>query len=386
MADRRRSKGDDAIFFDHEGTACTDEVRHRKCTGRWRGQISLGHDGAGRRVRPKVSGRSKTEVQDKLKARRKELAAGLTSAPPPRYDLRAAAEDFLANGLPGRAQKTVTKNKDAIEPILAVIGGKRIRELAAADVDKALAAMAAKYSTSVVAIGHNALTRTLRRAQARGLVAQNVATLCDTPAGQEGRPSKAMTTAQVAAVLKAAESDPRMYAYICLSIGTTARTEEVRALRWVNVELATEPPFVEVWRSVRATGDTKTEKSRRTLALPRFAADALRTLREDADLTGLVFCTRSGQGLDAANVRREFRRICKAAKVGTDWTPRELRHTGVSLLSLGGLPIEEIARIAGHSSTRTTELVYRRELRPVLTRGAETLDVLLGQAQSSPTK
>ena len=49
----------------------------------------------------------------------------------------AAAEDFLANGLPGRAQKTVTKNKDAIEPILAVIGGRKIRELPAADVDKA---------------------------------------------------------------------------------------------------------------------------------------------------------------------------------------------------------------------------------------------------------
>ena len=177
---------------------------------------------------------------------------------------------------------------------------------------------------------------------------------------------------------------PCMYAYICLSIGTTARTEEVRALRWVNVELATEPPFVEVWRLSWATGDTKTKKSRRTLALPQFAADALRTLRDGADVTGLVFCTRSGQELDAANVRREFRRICKAAKCLTDWTPRELRHTGVSLLSLGGLPIEEIARIAGHSSTRTTELVYRRELRPVLTRGAETLDVLLGQAESSP--
>lgn len=115
-----------------------------------------------------------------------------------------------------------------------------------------------------------------------------------------------------------------------------------------------------------------------------MTADALRTLRDGADLTGLVFCTGSGQELDAANLRPEFRRICKASKVGTDWTPRELRHTGVRLLSLGGLPIEENARIAGHSSTRTTELVYRRELRPVLTRGAETLDVLLGQAECSP--
>jgi hypothetical protein len=32
-----------------------------------------------------------------------------------------------------------------------------------------------------------------------------------------------------------------------------------------------------VWRSVRASGDTKTEKSRRTLELPTQAAEALRT-------------------------------------------------------------------------------------------------------------
>ena len=34
-----------------------------------------------------------------------------------------------------------------------------------------------------------------------------------------------------------------------------------------------------------------------------------------------------------------------------------------------GVSIEEIARLAGHASTRTTEIVYRRELRPVITTG-----------------
>ena len=38
--------------------------------------------------------------------------------------------------------------------------------------------------------------------------------------------------------------------------------------------------------------------------------------------------------------------------------------------------IEEIARLAGHATTRTTEIVYRRELRPVITTGAEIMDQL----------
>jgi hypothetical protein len=67
----------------------------------------------------------------------------------------------------------------------------------------------------------------------------------------------------------------------------------------------------------------------------------------------LVYSTRTGRALDAANVRREFRAICRAAKIGEHWTPRELRHSFVSLMSSSGVPVEEIARIAGHSSSRT---------------------------------
>jgi site-specific recombinase XerD len=93
----------------------------------------------------------------------------------------------------------------------------------------------------------------------------------------------------------------------------------------------------------------------------------------------LVFCTRVGTPLDAANIRRQFRDITDSAGIGRGWTPQELRHTFVSLLSASGTPVEEIARLVGHSSTRTTEVIYRQELRPVLTRGAEAMDTIFDQ-------
>jgi len=40
------------------------------------------------------------------------------------------------------------------------------------------------------------------------------------------------------------------------------------------------------------------------------------------------------------------------------------------------MPLEDIAHLVGHANTRVTELVYRKELRPVLTRGAVAMDVL----------
>jgi hypothetical protein len=49
--------------------------------------------------------------------------------------------------------------------------------------------MAAGYSTAAVSMGHLALKRAIRHAEANDLVSRNVATLADTPKGQQGRPS-----------------------------------------------------------------------------------------------------------------------------------------------------------------------------------------------------
>jgi hypothetical protein len=46
-------------------------------------------------------------------------------------------------------------------------------------------------------------------------------------------------------------------------------------------------------------------------------------------------------------------------------------------MSADGVPIEKIARLAAHNRTATTELVYRHELRPVITTGAEVMDRIL---------
>jgi integrase len=187
-----------------------------------------------------------------------------------------------------------------------------------------------------------------------------------------------------------------MHAYIALCLLAGIRTEEARALRWDHIDLDgrpdADPPMpssVAVWRSVRAHGDTKTERSRRTLALPTMAVAALRELRthqaidrKEADglwqESGLVFTTRTGTSLSAGHVRRMFKDVCEHAGIGTDWTPRELRTSFVSLMSERGVSTEEIARLVGHSSTRVTETVYRRELRPVITTGAEVMDLVFG--------
>ena len=377
--------------------------------------MTLGYAEDGKRRKRKVSGQTKAAVVDKLRELHKTLDEGIVPKTGfAHYTVRQATEDWLTHGLDGRSAKTIKKNQNVLEPILKVVGGRKLRELSAADVRQALATMAAGYSSAAVTMGHLALKRAIRHAEADDLVGRNVATLVDTPTGQQGRPSKSLTLGQAVAVITAARTLPvtelhpglkdvrrpadLMYAYIVLSLLCGVRTEEARALRWQHVDLDGDsaasppvPPHVAVWRSVRAHGETKTERSRRTLGLPQMAVQALRGLLDsqaDERLlagerwqdTGLVFTTHLGTALDAGNVRKMFKRVCTAAGVGNGWTPRELRTSFVSLMSRHGVSIEEIAHLVGHTSTRTTEVVYRRELRPVITTGAEIMDEVFGEA------
>jgi hypothetical protein len=67
--------------------------------------------------------------------------------------------------------------------------------------------------------------------------------------------------------------------------------------------------------------------------------------------------------------------VCGAPGIeAKDWTPGEPRHSFVSLLSDNGVPIEEISRLVGHKSTLATELVHRKQRRPVMQAGATTMD------------
>jgi integrase len=85
------------------------------------------------------------------------------------------------------------------------------------------------------------------------------------------------------------------------------------------------------------------------------------------------------------DVRRSFRRTVKAAGLDPDqWTPRELRHSFVSILSDSGVSLEEIADLVGHAGTTVTEKVYRQRLRPVLLTGAIAMDRIFPATGSAP--
>ncbi len=83
-------------------------------------------------------------------------------------------------------------------------------------------------------------------------------------------------------------------------------------------------------------------------------------------------------------MRRTLAVALRLAGLPVEWTSRELRHSSVSLMSANGASIELIARLVGHTTTATTEAVYRHELRPVITEGAEIIGKAFGPDRPRP--
>ncbi len=184
-----------------EGSIYRDEAN-----GTWAGAISLGWTPDGKRIRRKVTGRTKTEVRDKLKRIQAEADAGLrTSAS---YTLAKAVEYWAAEALDGLADKTVRSHVDLLKPVTALIGKIPLRDLTAHDVRRALGELAEERSTRTMASTHNVLVRAIRHAEANDHVGRNVATFVKAPQGKTGRPSRAITAAEAAALLAAAHTLP----------------------------------------------------------------------------------------------------------------------------------------------------------------------------------
>ena len=374
----RRGFGEDSIYW-------------HAAKDRYVGAISLGYDPKGKRIRKSVTGKTKAEVRDKLKELHRQLDEGTASSPT--YRVSEAISAWLASLQ--LDPSTVANYRFMAKHVTRGFGERRLRDLTAQEVQAFLEEL--PLSTRSRKLVHKILRDSIQHAMIAGLAGRNVAAVVkSTPRGSGGRPSKALSVAQAEAVLKAAKGT-RLEAYLALSLMTGIRTEEARALTWEHVDLDGDPaadppvpPHVAVWRSVRAHGDTKTDRSKRTLAMPEFVADALREHRAQQagerlragprwKEHGLVFASTTGTARSAGNVRRDFQGICEEAGLGKAWTPRELRHSFVSMLSADGVATEDISHLVGHSSTRTTERVYRHELRPVLRTGAERMGRIFGQ-------
>ena len=285
--------------------------------------------------------------------------------------------------------------------LLPALGRKRLGTLTVEHVERAL--REARHQRTAEMLSRSSLVRlrsvlgmALDEAVRRGHLVRNVAKLAVLPV-RGRRPPPAVVHHRPGASGPRSAHDDRFEALWTVALLRGLRPGELLGLTWADVALDANPPVLHLRESMKfeyaideagnrrpvyRLGQHKANARRRSVALPAPAVDALRRHRlrqleerralgdawQDVfgDLGGLVFPSAVGTPLDRANVRRAFAKLLARAGVDGKWTPYEMRHTAVSLLSDAGVPPEQIADLLGHVDTRMVLLTYRHAVVPVV--------------------
>lgn len=389
-ATKTRGNGEGSVYR-------TMERRKAGPVERWAAQLVI--DGAKQRTFHTTEAQAKAglrKMQREIEDLSLTKAANMTvSDLLTRWDRRSLSGRKV-NGRP-LAPATMESYRWCIDRLTDELGSRRVRNLDVDQIEAAFDRLAEGDANhrpcsrwSLIKC-RSVLGQALDWAVKRKMLPRNVAEHVELP-NDARAPStrKALTVEEAKRLLDVIKGD-RLEAMYLIMLSVGLRPGEAAGLTWADVDLDAGTIAVrygvriENRRAVLADA-LKTARSRRTITLPQRAADALRAHRKLhtaerlkaswwAD-DRLVFCTTRGTVLEPRNVARSLAAFTKQAGLDT-FTPNELRHSAASLLSASGVPLERIADLLGHTSTRMLEQTYRHSVQPSIDAAVGAMDSLL---------
>lgn len=384
MARKRRGREEGSIY--------------QRADGLWSACISLGYDDKGKRKRRVVYGKTKAEVQEKLRELQNLAASGqLTEAS--KLKLGEYLDRWLEDVIrPTRTPNTYQSYEGVIRcHVKEHIGSLKLTNLAPVHVQGLYSAMERSGASSRMRqLAHAVLRRALVQAIKWGLIVRNA---CD---GAE-RPRVAkkemvtLTPEQTWTFLTSA-SEHRLEALFVLAVATGMREGELFALRWPDIDLEAGAIFVqhtleEIDGKFRLK-EPKSAKSRRRIELPSFAIEALwrhkAGMMKEEHLEGPVFCDCRGGWLRKSNfIRQVFKPLLKRTNeklseeaekkaVTPNLLPdirfHDLRHGHATMMLAMGEHPKVVQERLGHSQISLTLDTYSHVLPTVHKQAAENLD------------
>lgn len=358
---------------------------YRDESGRWHGYVSMGVRAGGGRDRRHVSGPKRADVVAKVRELEQRREAGSAGIAGRSYTVGTWLDHWLEHIA---RRKVRPRTFESYETMVRLhlrpsIGRQPLAKLQPEQVEGLYAQMLGQgLSTATVLRAHRILSRALKVAMQRGRVARNVCTLIDPPTVKRAESSP--LTGEEARRVLAAALDQRNAARWTVALAVGLRQSEALGLRWADVNLDT--GSLSVRRGLhRVTGqgvvfeEPKSERSRRTLALPAQLVEALRVHRaaqltermlagplwEDGDL---VFAQPNGRPLDRKADWRAWKALLSAAGV-REVRLHDGRHTAATLLLSAGVHPRVVMDLLGHSQMRTTTDIYSHVM-PALAREA----------------
>jgi integrase len=245
---------------------------------------------------------------------------------------------------------------------------------------------------------HRVLARALKVATQRGKIARNVALLLDPPAVKRPDTALPLTAEEAKAVMTAARTT-RNSARWTVALAVGLRQSEALGLRWSDIDLALGK--LSVKRGLhRVAGqgliyeDPKSERSRRTIALPRPLIEALHAHRIEQDQERrtaadlwedhqLVFAQPNGRPIDRKTDWQAWKAVLNSAGV-RDVRLHDGRHTAATLLLTAGVHPRVVMELLGHSQMRTTTDTYSHVMPALAQEAADRMTDTLWERYGIP--
>jgi len=338
-------------------------------------------------------GRTRDEAAGRLNDALRSIRNGV-SLP---SDLLTVA-DFAAQWLKAIQSTVRPRTNEIYESLVRVhviprIGKIKLARLSPADLqrvyaDLTTAGLSPKSVRHVHVLIHNMLEKAVRW----DVMIRNVADLVEPPRVPP-RDLVVLDGTQARAFLTACRGH-RLEALFVLALTTGARSGELLGLSWDQVDLPA--GTISIRRSLQELGgklvltEPKTRRSRRTVAIPAVAVEALRRhhvrqLEESLRLGpawrnewNLVFTNEVGAPVDRHNLLpRDYRPLLAKAGLPTSLRFHDLRHIAASLALGQGMPIPAVSEMLGHADAAITLRVYAHAVPGVQRQVAQAMQAVL---------
>lgn len=343
--------------------------------GRWHGYVSMGTKGNGRRDRRHVSAVTRVEVVKKVKALEAKRDAGMVSAAGRAITVEEWLTYWVENIASSRVRpRTLDSYRSMIRMHLVPhIGKRRLDQLMPDHLEQTYSAiLSTGLSPTTVLRIHRVLHRALKIAMQRDRVARNVAALVEPPRQERPQTPEPLDVDECKRVLAAAVG-LRNSARWTVALALGLRQSEALALQWKDIDF--DRGTLSVRRGLhRVPGEglvftePKTDRSRRTIAVPAPLIEALRKQRlaqnEERLVAGtewdhwdLVFAQPNGRPLDKHSDYEAWIKLLNCASV-RHIRLHDGRHTAATLLLTAGVHPRVVMELLGHSQMRTTTDIY----------------------------
>lgn len=339
-------------------------------------------------------GRTVEEVKSKIEEVKGNAKQGLP-VPPARETLGAFLTRWLRDVASVKVKRTtlIRYTADVEHHIKPALGTVKLREVTPQRVQKFIAELAASgLSPRSVAHCRAVLRVALAQAQREGAIGQNAAKLVTVPR-QLHKHVRALGPSDAVALLDAFKGD-EIEQLVTLALATGMRQGELLGLGWNDVDM--DAATLRVHRQLqRIDGEyiltgLKTDRSRRTLALPAIALSALRAQQQkQAERkmllgpewinTGRMFTTVTGSYLNGPSLTHRFQVKLKEAGL-EPMHFHDLRHGAASLLLSQGADMRRIQEQLGHSTIILTANTYAHVVPELMKDNADLLQRALSRS------